>query len=76
MEVIDLPRGGVALSGVVAVEAGNEVEVELTGASRALPGRVTRVTGDRTAVAFRQDPGTLALIDLALASLRTQSVAA
>jgi methyl-accepting chemotaxis protein len=75
--VKDISRGGVALVCDRAAPAGTEAKVGLPAGAN-VSGRVVRSEDNLLTVAFRQDPGTLALLDRALEAIksRTRTVAA
>jgi methyl-accepting chemotaxis protein len=72
----DISRGGAALTGGGAgldLPPGTEVELDLPGAGGGVPARVARMEagpGGVLALAFRQDPATLARVDAAIAALK------
>jgi methyl-accepting chemotaxis protein len=75
--VKDISLGGVALVCNRTAPAGTEVKVGLPGGAN-VSGRIARSESGLLTVAFRQDPATMALLDRALAAIksRTQAVAA
>ncbi len=62
----DISRGGVALRGEWQAEPGSEVQIALPGGETLTAARLVRSDGGMLAFAFRQDPVTLARVDLAL----------
>ncbi|WP_372619083.1 cache domain-containing protein [Falsiroseomonas sp.] len=68
-EVADISRGGLALLRAPDLAPGTEVLLELPGVRHPLGARVARLERDRLALAFRQDPATLALVDQVLVAL-------
>ena len=71
--VRDISRGGVALEYAGRLPVGTEVRVELAGAGGAVAARVARNDAGMLALAFRQDPATLARLDAALNALAARS---
>jgi methyl-accepting chemotaxis protein len=71
--VQDISRGGVALAYGTMLPVGTEVRVELPGTGSAVAARVARSEAGTLALAFRQDPATLASVDLALNALAVRS---
>ncbi len=70
--VRDLSRNGVAVHCADTLAMGSEVQVQLMGATGMIRGQVVRCEGGVVGVDLQQDPGTLALIDRALAQLAEQ----
>jgi methyl-accepting chemotaxis protein len=64
--VQDVSRGGIALSCGIQLPAGTEVEVMLPGIEAGIGARVARTKPGVLALAFRQDPATLAKVDEAM----------
>jgi hypothetical protein len=64
---LGVSRGGIAISGDLELAAVEAVEVSLLGMDTAAKGRVARSQVGRLAVAFRQDPANLAVIERMLA---------
>ncbi|TDG17389.1 methyl-accepting chemotaxis protein [Paracraurococcus ruber] len=74
--VQDIARGGLALVGGPDLPPGLEVQIELPGAGTPIGGRVARREGSLLAIAFRQDPETLARVDALLDTLAPRAKAA
>ena len=70
--VRDLSRNGVAVVYAAGLPIGEEVQVQLAGAAKMISGRVVRCASGIVGIDFRQDAGTLALIDAALVQLAEQ----
>jgi methyl-accepting chemotaxis protein len=66
--VRDISRGGVALLCSVRARAGAEVQVRLPGGVD-VPGRIVRSEDGFVSILFRQDAGSLALVDQALETI-------
>jgi methyl-accepting chemotaxis protein len=66
-EVLDVSRGGIAISCDLGLAAGAAVDIALPGMDAGAKGRVARSQAGRLAVAFRQDPANLAVIERMLA---------
>ena len=64
-EVIDMSRGGMAITVADAMEAGTAVQVLLPGDSQPIGARVVRQSGGRTALALSQESSALTRIDAA-----------
>ena len=73
VELTDVSRGGAPLVCTVALSASDEIDVELPGAEGPTSARVVRADRRCLALAFRQDPASLARIDTAMALLSTPS---
>jgi methyl-accepting chemotaxis protein len=68
--VENISRGGVALKSEWSPQDGEAVTMTLAGSARPIAGRVIRASSGIIAVAFGQDEPNLALVDLALNTLR------
>ncbi len=64
--LVDISRGGASISCALALDPGAEVSVVLPGTGGVVAARVVRTEGETIAIAFRQDPISLANIDRAL----------
>ncbi len=73
LELLDISRGGAALAGKLTLESGVEVTVELPGLSTPVHGRLARAGEGRIAVAFRQDPDTLAALEQAITAIEARA---
>jgi methyl-accepting chemotaxis protein len=73
--VKDISRGGVALECNRTAPAGTEVKVGLPAGAN-VSGRVVRSEGGLLTIAFKQDAATMALLDRALATIKSKSQAA
>jgi methyl-accepting chemotaxis protein len=62
----DISRGGASISCALVLDPGAEVSVALPGTGAVVAARVVRNEGETLAVAFRQDPISLANVDRAL----------
>ncbi|PPQ28318.1 cache domain-containing protein [Rhodopila globiformis] len=76
LEIIDISRSGMALRHAAKLERGNDVRVELPGATASVLARVVRADGKSIALAFRQDPAALAQLDRALDGISARQRAA
>ncbi len=65
----DISRGGISLVGSWPGGSGSEVMVALPGTTTAVQARVVRSGGGQIALAFRQEPASLAHVDKALAAI-------
>ena len=74
--VRDLSRNGVAVVYAAGLPIGEEVQVQLAGAAKTISGRVARCASGIVGIDFRQDAGTLAVIDAALAQLAERDLLA
>jgi hypothetical protein len=72
VELIDLSRDGAALASDLEPALGAEVDLTLPGADGAVAAEVTRVAGGIVCVAFRQDPASLARVELAATALQAR----
>jgi methyl-accepting chemotaxis protein len=69
-QLADISRGGASFVCGLVLAPGSEIDVELPAANGAVAARVARVGANVLAVAFRQDPTTLAQIDRVLAFVK------
>jgi methyl-accepting chemotaxis protein len=67
--LIDISRGGCAVSANAALPLGTEVRVTLPGATSSVSGRVGRASSDGFAIVFRQDAATATAVDAAIARI-------
>jgi methyl-accepting chemotaxis protein len=70
-ELRDISLGGAALVCPLMLQPGSELEITLTPASPPAHARVIRNEAELLAVAFRQDPVTLASVERFIATLQT-----
>jgi methyl-accepting chemotaxis protein len=66
-EIQDVSRGGMGLRCDLGLAAGAAVTIALDGVAGSVSGRVARCSAGATAVAFRQDPANLTVVDQMLA---------
>lgn len=69
--IADLSRGGICLSHHCDDTPGSTVQISIAGGSL-LGGRIARNGGGQLGISFRQDEGSLALIDRLLAHVNGQ----
>jgi hypothetical protein len=78
LAVVDISRGGIGLRQGPRLAAGLQTEIEIPGIPQPLPCRVARSNDVLLGLIFRQDSGSLALIETAtkIAEARTELTAA
>ena len=75
-EIVDISRGGIAVRVDAGEPAGKDVELWLPEADASVHGRVVRCANGTTALCFRQDAQTLAILDRLLNRLQVRPRAA
>jgi methyl-accepting chemotaxis protein len=74
-ELRDVSVGGAAFACALPLPAGSEIEIGLSRSAVMAHARVIRNEGSILAVAFRQDPDTLAIVGAFMAELETRKAA-